>query len=736
MKSVPLYKDPAAPVEARVKDLLSRMTPEEKAEQLCQDTIGKDPNPDNHGIPRDFNPRVGSVYQWMGGAKLRNRYQRVAVEKTRLGIPIMWAIDVIHGWRTMFPVSIAQAASFEPSLTEKAQRVAARECKADGGVDWLLGPMVEVGHDPRWGRNVEGYGEDPFTNGRFAAACVRGMQAGGVTAACPKHFVGYSACEGGRDYSYTEFSARALREWYLPPFAAAAKAGALTVMSSFNEWDGKPVSANRALLTDELRGRMGFRGFVVSDSGALSRMGNLGYVSDPVEQAARAIRAGNEMSMGDGLNRNVPAAVAAGKLSTEEVDEAVARVLRVKFAIGLFEHPYVPEQPTRETCQLPDAIALAHKFARETMVLLKNEPPRTNHSSLVTRHSSLASPVLPIDPRKIRTLALVGPAADEVHPHLGQWRAAATDLSKGVNGETFLDAARRFFPKAEIRVARGCKFWDYTPPTAEDAALRAEAVEAARGADAVLLCFGEAPWMAGEKKSRRDISLPPAQTLLVEEIAATGRPVVGLCCSGRALAFPELAEKMDALLWCWQSGCRAPTAAMEILTGKVNPSGKLPVTFPRCVGQIPLYYNSHRKITPECPDYQDFPEENGPWFPFGYGLSYTTFKYGKLTVARKRAARGVARFEATVKVTNAGKRAGKESVIWYLSDPEASYTQPIRRVIAFEKIPLKPGEAKIVRLRIDPMRDLAYDLPDGRRVLEPGEFVLSASLRSEARFAL
>ena len=390
----PLYKDPAAPVEARVKDLLSRMTLEEKAEQLCQDTIGKDPNPDNHGIPRDFNPRVGSVYQWMGGAKLRNRYQRVAVEKTRLGIPIMWAIDVIHGWRTMFPVSIAQAASFEPSLTEKAQRVAARECKADGGVDWLLGPMVEVGHDPRWGRNVEGYGEDPFTNGRFAAACVRGMQAGGETAACPKHFVGYSACEGGRDYSYTEFSARALREWYLPPFAAAAKAGALTVMSSFNEWDGKPVSANRALLTDELRGRMGFKGFVVSDSGALSRMGNLGYVHDPVEQAARAIRAGNEMSMGDGLNRNVPAAVAAGKLSMEEVDEAVARVLRVKFAIGLFERPYVPERPTRETCQLPDAIALAHKFARETMVLLKNgrgAPRRT-------------APVLPLDPRKIRAL--------------------------------------------------------------------------------------------------------------------------------------------------------------------------------------------------------------------------------------------------------------------------------------------------------------------------------------------
>ena len=425
----------------------------------------------------------------------------------------------------------------------------------------------------------------------------------------------------------------------------------------------------------------------------------------------------------------------------EDVDEAVSRVLRVKFRLGLFENPYAPEKPTRKTCQLPDAIDLAHKFARETMVLLKNDPPRGNNSSLVARRSSLgaahrAAPVLPLDPRKIRKIALVGPAGDEVHPHLGNWRAAATDVSRGVNGETFLDAARRFFPKSEIRVARGCTFWDYTPPTEKDAALRAEAVAAARDADVVLLCFGEVPWMCGEKKSRRDIALPPAQVPLIEEIAALGRPLVGLCCSGRALAFPDLAAKMDALLWCWQSGCRAPTAAMEILVGKVNPSGKLPISFPRSVGQIPVFYNHHGKITPECPDYQDLPEENGPWFPFGFGLSYTTFKYGKVKVVSKRAARSARAFEATVEVTNAGSRAGKETVIWYLSDPEASYTQPVRRVIAFEKISLKPGEAKTVRLRIDPMRDLAYDLPDGRRVLEPGEFVLSASLRSEARFAL
>lgn len=716
----PLYKDPAAPVEARVRDLISRMTLEEKAEQLCQDTIGQDPNPDNHGVPRGFNPRVGSVYQFMGGARLRNRYQREAVENTRLGIPIIWAIDVIHGWRTMFPVSLAQAASFNPGLTERAQRVAALECKADGGVDWLLGPMVEVGHDPRWGRNVEGFGEDPYTNGRFAAASVRGIQSPGDTAACPKHFVGYSACEGGRDYSYTDISPRAMREWYLPPFAAAVNAGAMTIMSSFNEYDGRPVSANGELLTGELRDRMGFRGFVVSDSGALSRMGNMGYVGDHVEQTARAIHAGNDMSMGDGLYRNVPGAVASGRLSMEDVDRAVARILRVKFMIGLFEHPYVPERPTSETCLLPESMDLALKFARETIVLLEN-----------------GQGVLPLDRRRVRRIALVGPAADEVHPHLGQWRAAADDLSSGVYGETLADAARRFFPRAAIEVARGCRFWDYGAPGPEDAAMRSEAVAIAERADVVLFCFGDAPWMAGEKKSRRDITLPPAQTLLGEELAATGKPVIGLCCSGRALAFPDLAGKFDALLWLWQSGCRAPTAAMEILLGKVNPSGKLPVTFPRCVGQIPIYYNAHGKITPECPDYQDFPGEDGPWFPFGFGLSYTTFEYGRVKV-RRIAAKGCRppSFEATVAMRNAGGRPGKETVIWYITDIEAEYTQPLRRVIAFEKVHLRPGETKIVRLLIDPMRDLAYDLPDGRRVLEPGDFIVSASRRTEARFTL
>ena len=705
----PLYKNPNAPIEERVKDLISRMTIEEKADQLCQDTIGVDPNPDNYSLDNPYCPTCGSVYQFMGGSRNRNKFQRQAVEETRLGIPLLWAIDVIHGWRTMFPVSLAQAASFNPSLTEKSQRIAARECWQDGGIDWCLGPMVEVGHDPRWGRNVEGYGEDPYTASCFAAAAVRGFQKDGRVAACVKHFVGYSACEGGRDYSYTEFSSRALREWYLPPFAAGVEAGAYTMMSSFNEWDGKPIPANRALLTDELRTRMGFSGFVVSDCGALHRMGNMGYTSDPIEQTSEALYAGNEMAMGDGLYRNIPEAVASGKLSMETVDEAVARVLRVKFKLGCFENPYAPELTREETCILPDADDLSLKFARETMVLLKND-----------------NKLLPLDPAKVNSIAFIGPSADEIHPHLGQWRAAAEPTPE--YGETLYGVAQKFFPKATLSFARGCAGWDYRPALG-DAEECEKAVEVAKSADIIMLCFGELPWMAGEIKSRRDICLPPAQRELIKALSALGKPIIGLCCSGRALAFQEELKSMDALLWLWQSGRRAPTAAMEILVGKVNPSGKLPITFPRSVGQIPIYYNCHGKITPEAHDYQDLQDEDGPWFPFGYGLAYSTYKYGKVNV--KRVGKGL---EASVTVKNTGKFAGKETIIWYLSDVEAKFTQPMRKVIAFEKVMLKAGETKEIILKIDPKRDLAYSLPNGIQILEPGKFILSASLQSEADF--
>ena len=733
---VPAYKNPRKPVEARVRDLLRRMTLEEKAAQLIQNPIGRDTNPNNVGPDHPFDPTIGSVLSFTGGAAARNAFQRMAVEGTRLGIPILWGYDVIHGWRTGFPVPLAQACSFDPSLTERACAVAARECWTDGGVDWTFSPMVEVGHDPRWGRNVEGYGEDPFTNGVFAAAAVRGYQGRtrselrrpGRVAACLKHFVGYSASEGGRDYSYTEISARALREWYLPPFEAGVRAGARTLMSSFNCIDGTPAVANRETLTDILRGEWGFDGFVVSDWGAVSQLRIQHYSSDPAVQTLAALTAGNDMDMSDDVFRNIPALVKAGRLPMRVLDRAVERVLRVKFECGLFEHPYVPELPREKTCRLPADLDLAAECALGCAVLLKNEKG-----------------LLPLDPKKIRRLALVGPAADDCPALVGTW--AAMCAKNHEETPSLLDEVARFFPGAKIDYAPGCalppegaprlKTVDFVegslldPGLPPDRAAIAKAVRAARAADVVVVALGEPGWLSGEYKSRRDIRLSPAQEALVDALAATGKPLVGLVAAGRPLAFPETAAKLDAILYLWQGGSRAAQAAWELVTGQANPSGRLAMTFPRAVGQIPVFYNAQPRNREGIFDYLDCPNENGPWLPFGYGLSYTTFEYGPVKAAVRRGGR----VEAAVAVKNAGRRAGAETVIWYLSDLESTSTQPVRRVVGFEKVSLEPGESKTVKLALS-RRDLAAMQPDGSRRFEPGAFEISASLRSSARIAV
>ena len=730
----PAYKDPRKPVGARVRDLLRRMTLEEKAAQLIQNPIGRDTNPNNVGPDHPFDPTIGSVLSFTGGAAARNAFQRMAVEGTRLGIPILWGYDVIHGWRTGFPVPLAQSCSFDPSLTERACRVAARECWTDGGVDWTFSPMVEVGHDPRWGRNVEGYGEDPFTNGVFAAAAVRGYQGRsradlrkpGRVVACLKHFVGYSASEGGRDYSYTEISARALREWYLPPFKAGVRAGARTLMSSFNCIGGTPAVANRETLTDILRGEWGFDGFVVSDWGAVSQLRIQHYSSDPAVQTLAALTAGNDMDMSDDVFRNIPALVKAGRLPMRVLDRAVERVLRVKFECGLFEHPYVPELPRERTCRLPADLDLAAECARGCAVLLKNEKG-----------------LLPLDPRKVKRLALVGPAADDCPALVGTW--AAMCAKNHEETPSLRDEAARFFPNAKIDYAPGCalppegaprlRTVDFVegsildPGLPPDRAAIAKAVRAARAADVVVVALGEPGWLSGEYKSRRDIRLSPAQEALVDALAETGRPLVGLVAAGRPLAFPETAAKLDAILYLWQGGSRAAQAAWELVTGQANPSGRLAMTFPRAVGQIPVFYNAQPRNREGIFDYLDCPNENGPWLPFGYGLSYTTFEYGRAKASVRRGGR----VEASVTVRNTGKREGAETVIWYLSDLESTSTQPIRRVVGFEKVSLKPGETKTVKLSLS-RKDLAAMQPDGTRRFEAGEFELSASLRASARF--
>lgn len=724
--ATPLYKDPKQPVEARVKDLLRRMTLEEKIDQLTQMPIGGDINPNNPGEWRNFSPTYGSILSYCGGTKNRNEFQRLAVETTRLGIPIIWGFDVIHGWRTTFPVSLAQAGSFRPELTEKLSRISALEAWNDGGVNWTFSPMVEVAHDPRWGRVVEGYGEDPLTAQVFTKAAVYGYQGRkaeqlkkpGYIAACLKHFVGYSASEGGRDYAYTDISRRALWEWYLPPFEAGVAAGARTLMSSFNDITGTPAVANYYTQTEVLRNRWGFDGFIVSDWGSVSQLKAQRFSSDPAESAAASVVAGNDMCMSDGYYKNLKTLVEDGKLPVKVINKAVERVLRVKFQIGLFEHPYAPEKTKEEVCWLPEYLQAAVETARETIVLLKNEKN-----------------TLPLKSQKGKRIALIGPNGDKSLCHIGWWAALARDDEK--HAPSLLTKAREFFPDSEIVFEPGCPE-PFPASNAEtikkfDPKQLPAAVEAAKSADVILLAIGEHGHQSGEYHSRRDICLPPFQDELVDAIrkAAPDKPIIALVTAGRPLAFQETAKKVDAILYLWQSGYGASQATMEILTGKVNPSAKLAMTFPRTVGQIPVYVNAHHPARFDLHDYQDYPEEDGPWFPFGYGLSYTTFEYAEPVV--KKGANGT--FKVKVSVTNTGKKAGAETVIWYLHDLEAYYTQPVKRVVSFEKIDLEPGETKVVSLTLTPEM-LSYVNEDGQRQLEEGTFEISASEKTSASFTV
>ena len=705
---IPLYKDPSKPVERRVNDLLRRMTVEEKAEQLQQETIGRDVNPNNVGESQSFNPRIGSVLSFWHESKARNAFQRIAVEQTRLGIPIIWGCDIIHGHRTIFPVPLAQACSFRPELTERASRVSALEAWHDMGIDWTFSPMVEVCHDPRWGRVVEGYGEDPYTARRFTRAAVHGYQGRkasdltkpGYIASCLKHYVGYSASEGGRDYTYTDISRRALWDWHMQPFEEGVAAGARTLMSSFNAITGVPAVANHYTLTEVLRERWGFTGLVVSDWNGIAQQKDMRCASDKGQQALNALLAGNDMDMVSGVYKEIPRLVSEGRLKMKDLDRAVARVLRVKFELGLFEHPYAPEaEDVHDVCLLPEYRKCAVEVARETMVLLKNEDA-----------------TLPLDATKKQTIALIGPAIDSNLVHLGSWPGAASYNSE--YAPTYLDRIAEVFPNAKILHAGGCHFKDDSTDGFP------AAVRTAKKADVVILAVGEAGDQSGEYRSRSDIRLPGVQSQLAEAIARTGKPIVSLVTAGRPLVFPELLELSQAVLYVWQGGCGGAQAAFEILAGKVNPSGKLAMTFPRCVGQIPIYYNDYPRVRSWAIDYTDLPD--GPMFPFGYGLSYTTFEYGKISVFEKCPGR----LAATVEVTNTGDRAGDETVLWFLTDLEATLSPARQRVIGFEKISLSSGESKVVELSFG-RKDLSYRDEEGRFVFEAGDFTLVASNRKD-----
>ncbi len=720
-----VYEDPSQPVKKRVADLLKRMTFAEKAGQLWQAGYGKDPD-------RVYAERLrrGEISSFLDGSALietpvmRNKLQRIAVEQSRLGIPLIFGHDVIHGFRTVFPIPLAQACAWDPKLFERTETIAAREASA-AGIDWTFAPMVDLARDPRWGRIAEGFGEDPWLGALDAAACVRGFQGippGGIAGpdrvvACLKHYVGYGAAEGGRDYNTTEISEFTLRNFYLPQFKAGVEAGAWTVMSAFNCLSGIPASANRHTLTEILRDEWKFRGFVVSDWDAVGELIPQGVAADEAEAARLAITAGVDMEMvSSNYCDTLAEQVKERKIPESVVDEAVRRVLTVKFEKGLFDHPYTDESRWETAYLRPDALALAREAAAKSCVLLKNE----NYT-------------LPVS-RQAKRVALIGPLAADAEELVGCWssRAHASDIVSLASG-----VRARLSPDAQLTVLRGCAIMETGKPRRhiEDSSLIqeqptgsneiADAVAAANVADVVILALGEPRNWSGEDGSRSDLGLSGLQPELFDAVAATGKPVIVVLFNGHPLALPHLQEKAAAILEAWQPGVQGGNGVADVLFGDVDPSGRLTVTVPRSVGQVPMYYNHLNTGRPGFGEYKgnyvDGPTT--PLYPFGFGLAYTTFQYGKVELSAPVMKAG-GTLAAKVNVKNTGPRAGTETVQLYLRDVAASAgPRPVRELKGYQKVQLQPGESRDVSFTVSD-KELGYYDVNGRWLVEPGKFQL------------
>ena len=696
-KDVALYKDPKAPIEKRVNDLLSRMTLEEKVMQLNQYTLGRNNNVNNVGEEVKKVPaEIGSLIYFETNPALRNSMQKKAMEESRLGIPIIFGYDAIHGFRTIYPISLGQACSWNPGLVEQACAVSAQEARMSG-VDWTFSPMIDVARDPRWGRVAEGYGEDPYTNGVFAAASVRGYQGDDMSAenrmaACLKHYVGYGASEAGRDYVYTEISAQTLWDTYLLPYEMGVKAGAVTLMSSFNDISGVPGSANPYIMTEILKKRWKHDGFIVSDWGAVEQLKNQGLAATKKDAARYAFNAGLEMDMmSHAYDRHLKELVEEGKVTMAQVDESVRRVLRVKFRLGLFERPYTPVTNEKDRFFRPQSMAVAAQLAAESMVLLKND-----------------NQILPLTNKK--KIAVVGPMAKNGWDLLGSWcgHGKDTDVEMLYDGLT-----AEFGGDAELRYAMGCK------PQGNDRSGFAGALDVARWSDVVIVCLGEMLTWSGENASRSTIALPQIQEELVKELKEAGKPVILVLSNGRPLELNRMEPLCDAILEIWQPGINGARSMAGILSGRINPSGKLAMTFPYSTGQIPIYYNRRKSGRGHQGFYKDITSD--PLYPFGHGLSYTEFKYGTVTPSATKVKRGD-KLSAEVTVTNTGSRDGAETVHWFISDPYCSITRPVKELKHFEKQLIKAGETKTFRFDIDLERDFGFVNEDGKRFLEAGEY--------------
>jgi beta-glucosidase len=697
----PVYKNKTAPVEKRISDLLSKMTLEEKILQLNQYTFGINNNPNNIGPEVKKLPAgIGSLIYFSADPVLRNTIQKKAMEETRLGIPILFGFDVIHGFRTIYPISIAQACSWNPALVELNCTEAARE-SVMSGVDWTFSPMIDVARDPRWGRVSEGYGEDPYVNAVFGVASVKGYQGKKLSdpysvASCLKHFVGYGESEGGRDYRYSDVSAQALWETYLPPYQACIDAGAATVMSGFNDISGVPATANHYTLTEILKDKWKFNGFVVSDWNAVKQLVWQGVAKDEKEAGLKAFMAGVEMDMKDNIYlEHFPALLAEKKIPMSAIDEAVSRVLRVKFNLGLFDNPYteIVDEPSRYLQS--NSLKLATALTEESMVLLKNK-----------------SNILPLT-ATLKKIALIGPMAKDKENILGSWSFNA----KAKDAETLEEGIVKEFKNASINYALGCDF-DGT-----NEAGFAEAVAKANESDVIVLCLGEKKTWSGENASRSTIALPEIQEKLVAELKKTGKPIILVLSNGRPLELVRLEPLVDAIIEIWQPGVAGGTPLAGILSGRINPSAKLAITFPLTTGQIPTYYNMRQAARPYGTEgnYQDISTE--PLYWFGHGLSYTNYDYSPLKLSATKITKNQ-KLSVEVTVTNSGKVDGKETVLWYVSDPAASISRPLKELKFFEKKEIKAGGKVVYTFQIDPVKDLSYSNSTGKRIFEAGDFYL------------
>lgn len=711
--------------DARVDALLKQMTLEEKVGQLVQFSNGRATGPENVQVDQNellARGGIGSILN-ATGAKEVNAMQRIAVEKSRLKIPLLMGLDVIHGYRTTFPVPLGLAATWDPALIEETSRVAAVEATSEG-IRWTFAPMVDIARDPRWGRVMEGSGEDTYLGEVFAAAYVRGFQGKDLSdptslLACAKHYVAYGGAEGGRDYNSVDMSERMLRDVYLPPFKAAADAGAGTFMSAFNSLSGVPTSANHFTLTTVLRDEWGFKGFVVSDWTSIAELIPHGIALDGKTAAYKGFGAGVDMDMQANLYATyLPGLARDGKLKESAIDESVRRVLRTKFALGLFEHPYTDEALADSVLLRADHVELARRAAEESFVLLKNERAKPIESA----------PLLPLAAGK--TVALIGPLADNADDMLGEWACKGDK-----NDVVTLKSALSEKLKDKLLYAKGTDVLGTSEAGFE------EALSAAKSADVVIMAVGEHRRMSGEAASRTRLGLPGNQPALLKAVVATGKPVVLVVFSGRPLALAWEAEHVPAMLQAWHPGVQAGPALARTLFGDAEPSGKLTVTFPRSVGQVPIYYN-HLKTGRPIPGEDDsekdtgfryqsryLDEKNSPLYPFGWGLTYTTFEYSPTSISTIAKAIGVAELEKGAKisieatVTNRGGRAGTEIAQLYIRQRGTSVARPVRELKGFEKFGLKPGESRVVRFEIG-KEQLAFWNIDMKHVAEPAELTL------------